>query len=437
VVERDPIERRQFSAQAPADLDDPPRFGQALETLKDAFVTEIQTFFDQPRLNTVEVERRRELPTVRKYAVGFGPGTDPYETAQRIVSDWHDRGEKLPHIAVTAVSGNNSRMTIGVPYVAPVQDPPRVEASTAGPYTLGTFAFDAWELQIATPTPGAVLWIGVGTSDVFYTVRPGDTAASVAQSFASLLEDVSAAFRLEQEREFLTLVAAEPNAALGITASAGITATNTVTPGTGEDGQLVVETDRGLEVISFRRLSAGTVPTSELARFINEQAKWFRAEVTQTDSLRLLAHGRLGAAEFIALHPDTSDDVLGVLEVGTRGAGGPGDTLAWVDREFQLATTDIGVAAAAATTGDVLPTVVLTSEDGANTGTFDVLEVLDDDTVVLDAPHGTPESFDGYNWFVGYRDDRTNTLRPPRNRWVEKVEATVSLSALAEDRNQL
>lgn len=125
---------KRYRPTAPSDLHDPPRFGQPLETTKDAFVLGLRQFFNEQQV----VGRLRELPTIEKYQAGFEAGNDPFLTTVEIVQEFPDVLEKLPHISVTAASARNRRVTVGVPLIDQVQYPPRVEASATGPFDLST-----------------------------------------------------------------------------------------------------------------------------------------------------------------------------------------------------------------------------------------------------------------------------------------------------------
>lgn len=129
---RDDIENRGFKPTIPTDLNDRPRFSQTTETAKDAFVLELRKFFDAAQT----AGRIAELPTVEKYAVGFGTGLDPYETTIQILQEFTDVGEGLPHVAVLAAGGQSRRLTIGPPFIAHVQLPPRVTTANPEPYAL-------------------------------------------------------------------------------------------------------------------------------------------------------------------------------------------------------------------------------------------------------------------------------------------------------------
>lgn len=125
---------RAFRPTVPDDAQDPPRFGQILETTKDAFVLELRNFFGQVQ----PTGRIAELPTIEKYQVSEGSEFDPFLTGVEIVQEYPDILEHLPHIAVTAAGGQNQRMTVGVPFIATVQYPPEVTGSATGPFDLST-----------------------------------------------------------------------------------------------------------------------------------------------------------------------------------------------------------------------------------------------------------------------------------------------------------
>lgn len=111
----------------PPDQNDPPRFGQILETTKDAFVTHLREFFD------IQSARIAEVP-IHKYTTNAS--FDAFETPVRIIQEYPDIIENLPQLSVSISGGRNSRMNIGRPYVATVQSSPRLIASSSGPYAL-------------------------------------------------------------------------------------------------------------------------------------------------------------------------------------------------------------------------------------------------------------------------------------------------------------
>lgn len=122
---------RAFAPTIPSDLNDWPRFGQIIETTKDAFVLELRKFISSTAQST---ERRVEIPTIEKYAT-FGDGNDPYATTATILRKYPDTLEALPHIAVMASTGVEKRLNIGPPFIGTVQESPFVE-SPIGPFAL-------------------------------------------------------------------------------------------------------------------------------------------------------------------------------------------------------------------------------------------------------------------------------------------------------------
>lgn len=125
---------KQYRSTTPTDLTDPPRFAQVLETTADGFVLGLRTFFAQEQ----PAGRFDELPTVEKYIADQGGDFDPFLTTVKITQEFPDILEQLPHLAVTAVGARNRRTTVGVPLIAQVQYPPRIEGSAGGPFDLST-----------------------------------------------------------------------------------------------------------------------------------------------------------------------------------------------------------------------------------------------------------------------------------------------------------
>lgn len=176
---RDELELRGFRATTPDDLNDPPRFAQIVETTKDAFVLELRQFFDRNQT----AQRLDELPTVEKYALGYGPSEDPYETTVSLFQEFPDVLEHLPHVIVTAGGVTNKRMTVGRPIMAQVQLPPRIETGNDGPYAL----VDGDILQYRTK-PNGIDWT---TSSVVFKASRFPTANPIT---AALPLDVARVF---------------------------------------------------------------------------------------------------------------------------------------------------------------------------------------------------------------------------------------------------
>jgi len=175
-VSNEEFTARLHAATVPDDLNDPPRFSQVIETTKDAFVLELRRFFD---INQTAA-RLSELPTIEKYAIGFAPSQDPYETTVAILQEFPDVLEQLPHISITAGGGRNKRLTFGRPLIAQTQQPPRV-VGTAGE----TFALADNDQLVFRTKPNGVDWV---TSTIVFRSARFPTANPIT---AALADDVA------------------------------------------------------------------------------------------------------------------------------------------------------------------------------------------------------------------------------------------------------
>lgn len=164
---------RKYVPTTPDDLNDPPRFSQLAETTKDAFVLALRRFFDRDQT----AARLSELVTVEKYAVGYGPGTDPYETTVQIFQEFPDVLEQLPHVSVNATSGRHKPLSFGRPFTGQVQFPPRVEGTAVEPFGL----VDGDTIVVRTQ-PDGVTWTTstlVFPASRFPTSDPVTTASAL------------------------------------------------------------------------------------------------------------------------------------------------------------------------------------------------------------------------------------------------------------------
>ncbi len=117
----------------PNDTDDPPRFGQIIETTKDAFVIELRKFFNRANISNSLLE---ELPTIRKYDISTKSREGSLETAIKLTRKYPDVNENLPQIAVLGSTGRNFPMAIGTKFVASVHPKPSVTSGNTEPFTL-------------------------------------------------------------------------------------------------------------------------------------------------------------------------------------------------------------------------------------------------------------------------------------------------------------
>lgn len=457
MVERDPFEQRTYQPVVPRDLDDPPQFGQITETVKDAFVLELRQFFDQPRLNVLDAARGREIPTVQKYAVGYGPNTDPYETTQQILSDLADVAEHLPHVAVTAVTGTNNRQTIGQPFIGHVQIPPRVVTATAAPWALGAPAYEVRQVVVNAAVVGQRLAIGIDGTDFEYVVQTGDSTADAARGLALALAGAVPLFRTARTGDTLVITCQTINTAFVLDVAGALTASLVTAAGSSELDVLEFSTrPRGVaeivERVSFwpERFPTASPPSAatavDVARVINEQAKWAQAVVVPVgvgSGVRLFTGGPLGGETTpneIEIRTGTTDNVLALFGFGARGTGGPGATLTGVGADAEpmvLEATGVGAAAQEVIDTGSTPYVTLSGEDLANgnVGHFPISSAPDDDTIEFVNVDGTPESFADQEWFIGARDTWRNPARPVLNRRHLSFRVNVTLSVLTESPN--
>lgn len=118
----------------PLDANDPPRFSQLTEVVKDCFQRELTQFFDYRRPDFQYL--KAEIPTIEKYNLGFGNGESCIETVTQVLMQHPDVLERLPLIAITTASGSNLKLSFTGQFVSAVQKPARVKASRVGPYAL-------------------------------------------------------------------------------------------------------------------------------------------------------------------------------------------------------------------------------------------------------------------------------------------------------------
>jgi hypothetical protein len=130
----DDLSLRRNIPTLPLDPKDPGRFSQLTEVAKNAFVTELQRYFDynQPYFNL----RKMETPTIEKYNLGFSEFESPIETWVKIIRQHPDTLEHMPLVAVTTSPGSNLKLGFNTQFVSAVQMPARVRATKTGPYAL-------------------------------------------------------------------------------------------------------------------------------------------------------------------------------------------------------------------------------------------------------------------------------------------------------------
>jgi len=134
----------------PYNLNQPPQFSQATETVKDAFIIEIRNLLNRqyqvPNLLA-------QMPTVKKYDFSFNPAEKSMKTMATIIRKMPDLIEQLPVIAVLSTTGKNRSTGIGGPYVEVVAAKTSVSTSNNTTFALA----DGMTLSFQTTTPTKVV----------------------------------------------------------------------------------------------------------------------------------------------------------------------------------------------------------------------------------------------------------------------------------------
>lgn len=152
------------------------KFGQLVETAKDAMVRELRLYFSGLGSSAA---RLAEVLTVDKYLISQ-QSTDPTENMLTLIRQQPDILQKLPLISVTGASGRKRHMGIGGAFVAHTQYPARVRAANASPYNLSAV--------LGSPAP-----------TITYTTRPdgvNDVVSTIV--FASQFFPTPAAVTAQQ-----------------------------------------------------------------------------------------------------------------------------------------------------------------------------------------------------------------------------------------------
>lgn len=177
----------------------------------------------------------------------------------------------------------------------------------------------------------------------------------------------------------------------------------------------------------------------DVARVINEQAQYCRASVVAVSNLNyvVIAAGEPKGAKVgftptsITIGPQSvhADSVLGV------GAHGIASTIGGAQPNMTL-TAPAGTFNSAMVTRSVV--VTGGSNPYFNGGTFPITgfsTVGGVDTLTYTNKFGIPENPTTATFYVGFTDNYLNPLRPPKNRYVQAANFTVSIDIFAEDPN--
>lgn len=408
-MSEDPIPYR-FVPTIPDNQTDVPHFGQLLETTKDAIVLGLREF-----ARTYTQARRQELPNIEKYATP-ADSRDSYATFVQIIQDNPDIYERMPHIALTASSGSEERLTIGTPFIGTTQLPPRVETVE------GPFAFSGPQPQVTlveqTATPIQLQIDG--------QLFEGALLSEVARAVQEALDLI---FSISFDGSVLTL--SRPD--LQAFAVSGVGVSITTTQNAVSTSMDVIAYAGSIHGVSFESridlvpslfpanapVTAATV--EDVLTVAQMQALFARPRVVD-GRLQLLVTPTPAEIEVTAASTRNAMLVTGLAAFGTLSAGaaisgtapnmtlvdpsGPFDP-AWIDRKLTL-------------TGA-----------GTNDGSF-IITSITDTTVTFTNENGTAADVSGAEWFFGQRDTWLNPIRPVMNRYNYGSKVTYNLDIFAE-----
>jgi len=140
---------RKYVPTQPYDSTDPPRFGQLVETTKDAFASELKKFFDYKVADANT--KITETPNIQKFAIGATGNESNLENSVDLVMAYADTPDEFPMVAITSTILRERKLGIGDSFVTHVQYAPSIISSIEGPYDLT----DGWTLEFKTWPGGA------------------------------------------------------------------------------------------------------------------------------------------------------------------------------------------------------------------------------------------------------------------------------------------
>ena len=137
----------------PFDANDVPQFSELVETAKDAFLSELNQYFNYR--TTDATQKISETPNIQKFALGAGTGERSLQTVVNTIISYADTPDKFPMISITSASVKEKKLGIGSNFVGAVQYPPSVVGTEAGPFNIDHGTEDApWILTIETCPSG-------------------------------------------------------------------------------------------------------------------------------------------------------------------------------------------------------------------------------------------------------------------------------------------
>lgn len=425
------------------------RFDRLTATVQDMIV---RTLEEVVLRDEIPSEVLSEMTIVQKFETAPGADEDVLETYTRLTHEWPHLTERLPAIGVLKPAGTTEKATIGLNFIATVQEPPAIEATNSEPYDLGIAVRERRRITItAAPlTTGTVLSVTVAGTSISYTTVAADTYATAAQELAHAIRlAVGYLVEVRVSDATIDLYRWIGGQAFTLVAVSGVSVSLvTAAAGGAEPAQLVVQTTprtrdnpRRAPIASTLLFSGalleegedpGALSAAAVVRMINDQALYVRAEVFDnagTPAVRIVAGGRAGGKETpneIEVLSDSSATVVSALGLGSSGDV---DSLSADPDGVALAVTGGSFVA-----GDVgmYATVAASTNPLDNDGRFQVLDVPDADTLVLDSPYGVPETSSPATWFLGARSDWLDPTRPAKHRYGYRAQLTVPIAIMAE-----
>jgi len=146
---------RKYVATSPYDSNDPPRFGQLVETAKSAFLVELDQYFNYKTSDVTE--KITSIPNIEKYALGASTGENSLQTVVNTILAYADTPDKFPMISITSANVKQKSMGIGQNLVSVVQYSPSVVGTQTENFNIDHGSDDPWYIEFTT-------WPG-GTED--------------------------------------------------------------------------------------------------------------------------------------------------------------------------------------------------------------------------------------------------------------------------------
>lgn len=166
-----------YRSVTPPDLNDPPKFSQIREALKDTFVKSLQDFFAQ---EFVDQDKIDEIPNITTFE---SSEDGPYRSA-RFIRRHFGKNEDLPQIVIYTSSGSAKRYAFNNTFIDRILPNPRV-TTAPGPFIFPERAF--LTLRTKPSKPGK--W-----QNTVINIPPGEITA---ENLVNLINEQSMLVRAE------------------------------------------------------------------------------------------------------------------------------------------------------------------------------------------------------------------------------------------------